>query len=232
MRLRKISAALVHVLTASGVLCTLYAFIAIGNRQFSLAFLWLALALFIDAVDGPLARLVDTKRVLPRFSGERLDLIIDYLNYVVLPAFIILKFPVVSGLWGNLAAGLILMTSLYHFSDLSSKTADGYFVGFPALWNLAVFYMMIFGIYEVYALLLIVVLSVMTFAPLKWVHPFRVSRLRWLTVCVVMVWSGVALVAIEAGFLVGSLEKALLIAPVLYLVILSLFRTISSNGVR
>ena len=141
------AAALVHLLTASGVVCSLLAFQAISViNAINEAFVWLALALFIDAVDGPLARMVDTKTHLPRFSGERLDLIIDYLNYVALPAFIVVKMPLIDGRMGVLAGAVILLTSLFHFSDTSSKTSDGYFVGFPAIWNIVLLYFLVFDV--------------------------------------------------------------------------------------
>lgn len=226
MSFHKIAAALVHVLTASGVLCTLLALVAITEQVLGVAFLWLGLAFFIDAIDGPLARLVDTKKHLPRFSGERLDLIIDYLNYVVLPAFIVVHVPLIDGKLGILAAGLMLMTSLFHFSDTASKTIDGYFIGFPAIWNIVIFYMLTFKSTEMVAFGIVVVLSVMTFVPIRWLHPLRVVHLRWVTVLVVLVWGYVAFVTVYSGFSVGIVEKAVLIGAAVYLVILSLKRTL------
>ena len=210
MSLNKTLAILVHLLTASGVLCALFALIAITEKSIDVAFLWLGLALVIDTVDGPLARLVDTKTNLPRFSGERLDLIIDYLNYVVLPAFLVIKAPVISGNLGVVAASVILMTSLFHFSDVSSKTGDGYFVGFPAIWNVVVFYFLAFEFNDAVAFLIVVILSVLTFVPFKWLHPIRVVQLRAATVAVVVVWAFVALMTILAKFNVGFVEKSIL----------------------
>jgi phosphatidylcholine synthase len=226
MSFHKIAAALVHVLTASGVLCTLLALVAITEQALGLAFLWLGLAFFIDAIDGPLARLVDTKKHLPRFSGERLDLIIDYLNYVVLPAFIVVHVPLIDGSLGILAAGLMLMTSLFHFSDTASKTIDGYFIGFPAIWNIVIFYMLTFKSTEMVVFGIVVILSVMTFVPIRWLHPLRVVHLRWLTVLVVLVWAYVAFVTVYSGFSVGIIEKTVLIGAAVYLVVLSLKRTL------
>lgn len=229
MQLSRIPAILVHLLTASGVLCTLFAFIAIMNQNLVGAFLWLGLALIIDAIDGPLARFVDTKAHLPRFSGERLDLIIDYLNYVVLPAFLVVNVPVIEGNLGYLGAALILMTSLYHFSDLASKTEDGYFVGFPAIWNIVLFYLLAFQIVEEYASAVILVFSLMTFIPIRWLHPFRVERLRWLTVAVVLIWTYAAYVTVLSEFKIGDFEQSVLIATVIYLIAVSLARNLVSN---
>ena len=229
MPLRKITAVLVHLLTASGVVCSLLAFQAISVNSIDVAFVWLALALFIDAVDGPLARLVDTKTHLPRFSGERLDLIIDYLNYVALPAFIVVKIPLIDGHMGMLAAAVILLTSLFHFSDTSSKTRDGYFIGFPAIWNIVLLYFLVFEIRESVAFGVIMLLSLATFWPLRWLHPFRVVHLRWLTIFVVIVWSYAAVIAVLSLFVVGALEKSLLVLAPVYLVFLSLKRSYEGN---
>ncbi len=229
MSARVIGAALVHLFTASGVVCTLFAFIAISNQAMDVAFLWLGLALFIDAADGPLARLVDTKTHLPRFSGEHLDLIIDYLNYVALPAFIIVTLPIITGASGVLAAALILLTSLFHFSDTSSKTLDGYFVGFPAIWNVVVFYLVAFKVVEIPALVAVLALALLTFIPIRWVHPFRVKRLRIVTVIVVMLASIVAIATVYEGFKPGLFETIILIGAAIYLVGVSALRNL---GVR
>ncbi len=226
MGLKRIAAALVHLLTASGVLCSLLALVAIADHQIAIAFLWLALALFIDAIDGPLARRVDTRRNMARFSGERLDLIVDYLNYVVLPALMLISVPLIEGQQGILAAALVLLSSLYHFSDLESKTADGYFVGFPALWNLVVFYFLAFGIGGMPAFIVIIAFVLLTFVPIRWLHPVRVVKYRWLTALVVTIWSGVAVSIILNGFAAGVFEKMVLVVAALYLVLLGLNRTI------
>ncbi len=225
MPVKTMVAALVHTLTASGVICSLLAFQAISVNALGVAYIWLALALFVDAIDGPLARLVDTKTHLPRFSGERLDLIIDYLNYVVLPAFIVIKAPIIEGRLGLVAAAVILLTALYHFSDTQSKTRDGYFIGFPAIWNIVVLYFLVFELRENAALLIIIVLSLATFWPLRWSHPFRVVHLRWLTLFVVSLWCYAALFSILVFFSVGLHIKILLIAAPVYLLMLGLWRS-------
>ena len=82
------------------------------------------MALVIDAVDGSLARAVDVEANLPRFSGERLDLVIAYMTYVFVPVLALLHAKVLTGWIGQGLAGLILLSSLYHFSDTESKTED------------------------------------------------------------------------------------------------------------
>ena len=226
MQARKIGAVLVHLFTASGVVCTLFAFMAMTDQAVGTFFLWLGLALFIDAADGPLARFVDTKTYLPRFSGEHLDLIIDYLNYVALPAFIIVALPIISGASGILAAALMLLTSLFHFSDTSSKTSDGYFVGFPAIWNVVVFYLYVFKLGEMTSLVVIFALCVLTFVPICLVHPFRVKKLRGLTALVVILASLAAVSIVLGGFRTGMIEYIALICAPLYLLAVSLKRNL------
>ncbi|MCP4933826.1 MAG: phosphatidylcholine synthase [bacterium] len=215
-----------HLFTASGVVCTLFAFLASTNQSVGAFFFWLGLALFIDAADGPLARLVDTKAHLPRFSGEHLDLIIDYLNYVALPAFFIVSLPIIDGSSGVLAAALILLTSLFHFSDTSSKTSDGYFIGFPAIWNIVVFYLFVFKFGETIDLIVILALCLLTFLPIRWVHPFRVKKLRVLTVLVVILASLAAVATVLGEFDPSLIETALLIGAPVYLVAVSLKRSL------
>ena len=229
MSFNKTAAALVHILTASGVLCTLFALVAITDQDFRRAFFWLGLALFIDAVDGPLARLVDTKLHLPRFSGERLDLIIDYLNYVVLPAFIVVNGAIISGVPGLVAAGLILMTSLYHFSDTDSKTREGYFVGFPALWNVVIFYVLAFKLSETSSLAVVVVFSVLTFVPVLWLHPVRVIQHRRMTGLIGFIWCCAASSVIWNDFSIGLIEKIVLVGAAVCLAVPGLVRTFARD---
>ena len=104
------------------------------------SFLWLGVAAFIDVIDGPLARKVKVEQLLPRFSGARLDLVVDYLNFCVVPAFIIMESKLAGEGYGLFSGAVILLSSLFHFADIYSKTEDGFFVGFPTLWNVVCLY--------------------------------------------------------------------------------------------
>ena len=110
-----------------------------------LVFAWLGVALLIDGIDGTLgARMAKVGTRLPRFSGERLDLVIDYVTYVFIPALALLLAGYLPGCLGWLLASLILLSSLFHFCDTESKTDDYSFVGFPAIWNIVAFYVFAF----------------------------------------------------------------------------------------
>lgn len=197
---RRIRAALVHVLTAIGAVLALFALRAAQAADWQAMFVWLGLALIVDAVDGPLARLFDVKGVLPRFSGERLDLIVDYLTYVAIPAFVLTEAALLPE-WASMPAAIaILLSSLFHCSDIDSKTDDGYFVGFPAIWNIVLLYLFALGLPPYWALAVVLGLVLLTFVPILFVHPFRVIRLRILTVVVALIWGAVAAIAVASPF--------------------------------
>ncbi len=150
---------------------------------------WLGVALIVDTVDGPLARRVGVTTVLPRWSGERLDLIVDFLTYVAVPAFALSQADLLPGAF-RLPAGIaIVLSSLFHMADLDSKTKDGYFVGFPAIWNVVCLYLFAFTPPPFVALAIVVVFLVLTFVPILCVHPFRVAELRPFTVLMTILWS-------------------------------------------
>lgn len=219
----------VHLLTASGAVFGLLALHYAAAQDWRTAFLWMGAALLIDAADGPLARMLDIDAVLPRFSGVSLDETIDYLNYCVVPAFIFLE----SGLLGEwralFAASLIVLVSLFHFADSSSKTPDGYFVGFPALWNVVCFYVFAFALDENITLTLVLVLALLTFVPVKWVHPLRVRRLRVLTVAVMVCWAAAAVFTVMDGFPARPFVQAALAVSALYMIALGVSRTVTRN---
>jgi phosphatidylcholine synthase len=194
------AAALVHVFTALGAVCALLAMHAVFSGAWEAAFAWLGVALVIDGVDGTLARKAKVHFWLPRFSGDRLDLIIDYLTYVFVPALALLQAGFLRGAWGLALAGFILLSSLFHFSDTASKADDHSFVGFPAIWNLVAFYVFAFRMSETAAALLVLTCALLTFVPLEWAHPMRTPRLRPLTVTATAVWGVAAAATLIAGF--------------------------------
>jgi phosphatidylcholine synthase len=133
----RLSAAAIHLLTATGAAFALLALIAASRGDWQWMFVWLGVALIVDTVDGPLARRVGVTRVLPRFSGERLDLIVDFLTYVAVPAFALSQSNLLPEAFRLPASIAVILSSLFHMADQESKTKDGYFVGFPAIWNVS-----------------------------------------------------------------------------------------------
>lgn len=216
----------VHAFTALGAVLGFMALIAAAAHRWEDAFGWLGVALVVDGLDGPLARRIGVKDKLPRFSGEHLDLVIDYLTYVVVPAYIIYEAGLVPSGLGLVTAVLILLTSLYHFSDSESKTDDGFFVGFPALWNVVALYGFIFQVPQPLAFAVLILLVVLTFFPFKWIHPIRVRRLRPITFCVMALWAAAAVAALLQG-LPGSLAiKATIALATAYLIAIGVARSL------
>lgn len=209
-------AALVHLFTALGAICGLMATHAVLSGAWEAAFLWLAVALVIDGVDGSLARRADVRRVLPRFSGERLDLVIDYVTYVFVPTLALLQAGFLRGGWGLVLGCAILLSSLFHFSDTESKADDYSFVGFPAIWNLVAFYVFAFGLSPFVTALVVLAGVLLTFVPLKWAHPLRTARLRPLTVGAMALAALAAANVLWSGFPAGPLSGTILVLAAAY----------------
>jgi len=190
-------------------------------------FVWLGAALIVDAADGPLARKLEVKTVLPRFSGERLDLIVDYLTYVAVPAYALTEAPLLPEHARLPAAAAILLSSLFHVADTESKTEEGYFVGFPAIWNIVLLYLFALGLPPYVALAVVVSFVLATFVPLLAVHPFRVARLRPLTCLITLLWAGAAAAAVANPFPSPLWVQVLLVATALYLAGLGLYRSLA-----
>ena len=190
---KTIAAWSVHGITGSGAVLGLLAIISILNDDAVGAFLWLGLALLIDGIDGTLARKVDVSKQTPNIDGTILDSVVDYLNYVIIPSLMIYWFQMVP-LWSELIVpSAIILCSLYTFANLKMKTEDYYFRGFPAVWNIAVLYFFILGTHEYINIIVIVVCIILTFTPVKFVHPLRVTDLRNLTIFFTIVWSATTL---------------------------------------
>ena len=213
-----LGAAAVHVLTATGAVFGLFALLSVCEGAWAKAFVWLGVALFVDGIDGPLARMADVKRVLPRFSGEELDHLVDYLTYVTVPAFMVARADLAPESLRLPLAAIIMLVSLYHFSDTESKTADGYFVGFPAIWNVVVLYCFVLGLPPAVSAAIIAICAVFTFIPLTWVHPVRVRRLRIPTLILVAAWGIAAAGAILRGFPGTAVEQAIFAAAAIYMI--------------
>lgn len=222
----RLAAAAVHLLTASGAAFALLALIAAHDGDWQMMFVWLGIALVVDAIDGPLARYCNVKSVLPGFSGERLDLIIDFLTYVAIPAFALTKADLLPEEFRLPAAIAILLSSLFHVANVQSKTEEGYFVGFPAIWNIVLLYLFSLGLPAYVSLALVAFFVLLTFVPILCVHPFRVTRLRVLTVLITIAWTIAAAAAVANPFPSPVWVQALLLGTAAYLVGVGAFRSL------
>ena len=169
----------VHAFTASAACFGLLTLVKIYQHDYVFALWFMAIAVVIDAVDGTFARLVRVKSILPGIDGALLDNIVDYLNYVITPCFFLYVKPgMVPSDWGILIILAIILTSAYQFCQADAKTPDHFFKGFPCYWNIAIFYMVIFNTATFSNAILLVLLCVLVFVPIKYVYP---SRLDYLT---------------------------------------------------
>ena len=185
----KIKALSVHLLTATGAVFAMLAMLAAVDARWDLMFLWLVVAFFVDGIDGPLARHYDVKKNAAKFDGVLLDLIIDYLTYVFIPAFALFKSGLMDGWTGWFAIFVITFASAMYFADSRMKTKDNSFSGFPGCWNMVV--LVIFALQPNFwvSLALVTVLSVAMFLPLKFVHPVRTERWRMITLPLALAWT-------------------------------------------
>ena len=193
----------VHIFTALGAGVALIAMLEAVREHWTGMFAWLGVALVIDAIDGPIARRLDVMRLQPNWSGDILDLVVDFLTYVFVPAYAItaggLLLPVAAPLLG---IGIVVSSALY-FADRRMKASDNHFRGFPALWNAVAFYLFLLHLPPLVSTLAVAMLIALTFMPIHVVHPFRVVRLRWLTLWLLGAWAVLAMMTLAYDFNVG-----------------------------
>ena len=189
----KLTAWAVHGFTASGIVLGFLSVVAILNNDHVAAFLWLGLALLVDGIDGTLARKAKVNENVPTIDGSTLDNVIDYFTYVIIPALMIYWFNMVPAGWEIICSAAILAASCYTFANINQKTQDFYFSGFPALWNILVLYFYIIGTSQWLNLFVIVILIILTFIPIRYVHPLRVQSMRNITLPVTVLWAGTSL---------------------------------------
>jgi phosphatidylcholine synthase len=208
----------VHIFTALGAGVALIALLEAVREHWAAMFAWLGLTLIIDALDGPMARRLDVMRVQPHWSGEVLDLVVDFVTYVFVPAYAIaasgMLLPLAAPLLG---AGIAVSGALY-FADRRMKTEDNHFRGFPALWNAAAFYLFLLQPPPALSSMLVAALIVLTFVPFNVIHPVRVARLRGLTLSLMAIWAVLAVVVLIYDFHVALPVTIGLCAIALYIV--------------
>jgi phosphatidylcholine synthase len=193
---RRAAASGVHLLTASGAVVALLALAAIHDARYTAAFAWMAVALAIDCVDGTLARAVQVKVVLPRFDGTRLDDVVDYLNYVVVPIALLYFADRLPAAGGAAVAACPLLASAYGFCQTDAKTSDGYFKGFPSYWNVVAFYLFALGWPPWLNAAVLVAFAVLVFVPIYYLYPSRAPVLRTATIALGIVWAAAMLIAL------------------------------------
>ena len=209
----------VHLFTASGALWALLTLDAIMAEDYRMAFIWMFVAMFVDSVDGPLARKLDVKRHAPHIDGARLDDVIDYINYTFVPIVLLIHagwLPDPAPLW----AAFPLVASALAFSNTESKdTEDGFFLGFPSYWNVFAFYVVVLATAgsEWLVLLLMLAFSALSVMPVRFVYPNRFDGMRWFFFGGGIVWiASILFAALQYPDTPRLFVQASLVYPALY----------------
>ncbi len=206
----------VHVFTATGAAIAFLALILATGEHWAAMFFCLGCALIVDGLDGPLARAFKVAVVLPRWSGETLDIVVDFVTYVFVPAYAIAASGMLPRALAIPAGVIVVICGVLYFADREMKTPDNYFRGFPVLWNLAAFYLYLLEPAEWVAAGMIAALAILTFAPIKFLHPLRVKRLRALNVALLIAWAVLAFIAVVYNLQPGPYVIWPLVAIALY----------------
>jgi phosphatidylcholine synthase len=228
----------VHAFTTCGIVLGFLALVAVLKNDPVAAFMWLGLALFVDGIDGTLARKARVLEYTPNVDGRTLDNVIDFFTYVAVPALMVYWFNmtpvdfIFSGqTWSLISAAAIMAVSCYTFANVGMKSDDYYFVGFPALWNVVVLYFFVLQSGPWANLITIVLLCILTFVPVKFVHPLRVTDWREITIPMTVLWAAMSLSLILAAKdrsdwnIVEDVQKWVWIGASVYFCAISLWRT-------
>ena len=222
----------IHAFTASGAFVGLLSLLAIYQHNLLLALWLMSAAIMIDAVDGMFARMVRIKEVIPQVDGALLDNIVDFFNYTLVPCFFLLVTDLLPENWRILCVMAITFSSAYQFTQIDAKTSDHFFKGFPSYWNIAVFYLFFWQLTSVTNLIILLILAVLSFVPIKYVYPSRLDYLtdnkylRTSMVFITVLWG-----AATSGLLwlyprTNHLLVAISVGYCLLYMIISLYRTL------
>jgi phosphatidylcholine synthase len=215
----------VHVFTALGAALGFLALEAVIRGDLTLAFWWLGAALAVDAADGPMARRLNVTETASRYDGATLDLVVDFITYVFVPAAMLFRPEVMAQPWGIVSGLIITLGSALYFADTTMKTDDWWFRGFPAVWNVVVFYIVIFTPPTPVSFAIITVLAALMFLPVIFVHPFRVKRWRTVTMAVLAAWGIATFMALLQKLQPALWVKAVLLGSCIYFIFLGWLRS-------
>ena len=210
----------VHLFTASGAVLGVFALVCIATNRLGLAVLLMLAALFVDALDGTLARAARVTEHVPQIDGRRLDDMIDFLNFVIVPVFFLWAAgSVVHAAW----LAVPVLASSYGFSRVDAKTEDDFFLGFPSYWNILAIYLWLLDVHPTGGTIWVACLAIAVFIPIKYLYPSKVQPLSlrfWLGVGAI-IWTGALVACVlwpteTASFFLIELSLAY---PVWYLVL-------------
>ncbi|QDZ02395.2 phosphatidylcholine/phosphatidylserine synthase [Nitratireductor mangrovi] len=210
----------VHLLTASGSFLAFLSLVAASEQRWTAMFWWLGLALLVDGIDGPIARKLQVKEILPTWSGDMLDNIIDYVTYVLIPAFALYQRGFMGEGLSFLSAAIIVVSSAIYYADTGIKTKENFFKGFPVVWNMVVFTLFVIEPGEWASFAVVVVSGILTFVPMNFLHPVRVKRLRAINLPVFLAWCLFGAIALLQDMNAHILVKVGIAATGIYLYVI------------
>jgi phosphatidylcholine synthase len=219
-----IGAFTIHMITASGAIWGFLALLSAVHGNWGMMFYWLGVGLFADGIDGPLARRANLAEAYPQWSGEILDLVVDFVTYVFVPAYAITSSHLLPPELAVLGGMAIVFSSALYFADVGMKLEDNYFSGFPAIWNAAAFYLFLIEPPQWAAAAAVGALVVLTFLPVPFIHPVRVKRHRLVNLTLLVVWSVLAAIALVHNMTAGPVVTGGLCLLGLYILFGGLLR--------
>ncbi len=214
----------VHIFTACGAALGFLALIMATGGHWAAMFFFLGVALIVDGLDGPLARAFKVAKLLPRWSGDTLDLVVDFVTYVFVPAYAIAASGFLPDALAIPAGLVVVISGALYFADREMKTHDNYFRGFPAVWNFAAFYLYLLAPPAWIAAAARAVLAGLSFAPVRFVHPLRVRQFRLLNITLMAAWAVLAVIALSTNLEPGPLVTWPLAAIAAYFLVAGLLR--------
>jgi phosphatidylcholine synthase len=202
-----------HAFTATGVLVGMAALVAVLDGSARMAIIWLLVAQLIDGIDGPLARRLLPDEATTKFDGYVLDLVIDFVTCVLVPAAFLWQFRMVNhDRSGMIAIAALLMFSSLWFSRTDQQDDDSWFHGFPASWNMVIPTLWLLDSSHTVTLIVVACLSILTMTNVQFAHPVRVVQWR--------IWNMTAISVWVIGVLLGTIWSPQVPALVIVLVVI------------
>lgn len=172
----------VHLFTASGLLAAFMSILAINEKDWQMAMVWLVVCQIIDGVDGTFARLFKVTEVLPHMDGKTIDYVIDFSTYAIIPAYFIYQAELLDPPLQLICTFIILLVSALYYGKEGMVSEDYYFVGFPVMWNMVVFFLVfVFDFSSMWNAIFIIFFAILHFIPIKFVYPSRGQKFKWIT---------------------------------------------------
>lgn len=206
----------IHVFTALGAACAILALIAATRAEWAVMFAWLGVALIIDGVDGTLARHFRVAELLPRWSGDALDLVVDFTTYVLVPAYALAASGLLPQMLAVPLSIAIVVSAAIYCADRKMKLPDNSFRGFPILWNGIAFHLFVIKFSPWVTAAIVAVFVILTFAPYRTIHPLRMPQMLIPNALALLAWAALALYALVCGLNPGPWFAAALAAIGVY----------------